>query len=129
MERLSHCVFPLSIWLLRFANADHAGILWVSSCYYRTPLLRVPWGLGAVKEGLGTGERVCRGAGEAGKWFLRSPPGLAMQRSGKWAPALPQRPDAGLVSVSWRTGSSSGSSSFLRPFKGSRLILGLALSC
>ena len=40
-------------------------------------------------------------AGEVGKWSLKSPPGLAMRRSGKWAPALPQRPVAGLVSVSW----------------------------
>ena len=59
--------------------------------------------LGAESFKGGTGDwGGCVGdAGEVGKWSLKSPPGLAMRRSGKWAPALPQRLVAGLVSVSW----------------------------
>ena len=83
-----------------------------------------------MKEGLGTGEGVCGGAGEVGKWSVRSPSRLATRCSVKWAPALPQRPDVGLVSVHWSTGSSSGSQSFLRPCKGVQAHhRGVALSC
>ena len=85
----------------------------------------MPWGLGALKEGMGTGEGVCGGAGEAGKWSVRSPSRLAMRCSVKWAPALPQRPDMG------SSASAGAQAALLAPrvssgsVKASRLITGV----